>query len=125
MPEKAFVQAIKKPAVCLRRPPGTKPNCEERQLKAGRIPADLKEDWAPSCDAEDAGRYRNVFCNCCMPSFEQSMYQQGVSGWVGREIAYPARICPRIVPHLYRNIDCSISEIALKREPHEALLELR
>jgi hypothetical protein len=66
----------KKPAACLRKPPGTKPNSEERQLKARRIPADLKEDWAPSLDAEGAGRYRTVFCNCCIPSFQQGMYQR-------------------------------------------------
>jgi len=37
------IYAIKKPPACLRRPAGTKPNSEERQLKAERIPADLKE----------------------------------------------------------------------------------
>jgi len=58
-----------KPPACLRKPAGTKPNSEERQRWADRIPADFKEDWAPSLDAEGAERYRTVVCNCCMNLF--------------------------------------------------------
>ena len=63
---------------CLRRPSGTKPNSEEeRQQNAVRIPADLKEEGAPSREAEDAGQYRMLFCNCCMAFFEQGVCQRG------------------------------------------------
>lgn len=66
----------KKPMACLRRPSGTKPNSEEeRQQNARRIPADLTEEGAPSREAEDAGQYRILFCNCCMAVFEHMAYQ--------------------------------------------------
>jgi len=61
-----LISIEKKPPACLRKPAGTKPNSEERQPTADRIPADFKEDWAPSLDAEGARRYRTVVCNCCM-----------------------------------------------------------
>src|SRR5690242_4001307 len=65
---------MKKPMACLRRPSGTKPNSEEHQPRADTFRR-INEDRAPPLKAEGARRYRTVFCNCCMASFQQSTYQ--------------------------------------------------